>query len=345
MASRRERLQRSLQLHLDLASNRGSCDRISLRRASMRRKIALNNPGTWGMSVLTSVGISVVSKEDVRAAYRLIHGREPENEEVVASHVATYSSLSELRHAFIYSREFLSSRSIDGPLYVAKVPERYGKNQNLYEARGGLARREDATAFLSMGGAGDLPRYYFLSLAIDQIIREGIAGDFAELGVYRGATASILATMARRAKRSVYLLDTFEGFAERDLVEIDTGRGLDFADTSIDAVRALVGEENVHFVKGYFPESATNIPDTAAFSLVHIDCDLYAPFRSSLEYFWPRLSPGGFLIMHDYLSLHWAGAEKAVDEFFTDKAEAIIPIPDVSGTVATRKSRVLETKK
>jgi len=35
----------------DLASNRGSCDRISLRRASMRRKIALNNPGIWEMSI------------------------------------------------------------------------------------------------------------------------------------------------------------------------------------------------------------------------------------------------------------------------------------------------------
>jgi hypothetical protein len=34
----------------DLASNRGSCDRISLRRTSMRRKITLNNPGIWGMS-------------------------------------------------------------------------------------------------------------------------------------------------------------------------------------------------------------------------------------------------------------------------------------------------------
>src|ERR1700730_13898748 len=35
----------------DLASNRGSCDRISLRCASMRQKITLNKPGLWGMSV------------------------------------------------------------------------------------------------------------------------------------------------------------------------------------------------------------------------------------------------------------------------------------------------------
>ena len=282
----------------------------------------------------------MVSKEDVRAAYQLIHGREPENEEVVASHAATYSSLNELRHAFIYSHEFLSSRSIDGPLYVAKVPERYGTNQNLYEARGGLARHEDANAYLSMGGAGDLPRYYFLSLAIDQIVREGIAGDFAELGVYRGATASILATMARRARRSVYLLDTFEGFAESDLVDIDTGRGLHFADTSIEAVRALVGEGSVYFIKGHFPESASDIPDTKTFSLVHIDCDLYAPFKHALEYFWPRLAAGGFLVMHDYLSLHWPGAEKAADEFFADRPETLVPIPDVSGTVVARKNRV-----
>jgi len=285
----------------------------------------------------------MVSKEDVRAAYRLIYGREAESEELVAQHAAKYSSWSELRQAFIHSWEFLSSRSVDRPdgrLYVAASPERYVTNQSSYEARGGILRREDADTFLSNGGDGDLPRYYCLTLAIDQIVQEGIAGDFAELGVYRGATASILATMARRAGRSVYLLDTFEGFPERDFVGVDTGRRVAYADTSIQAVRALVGEESVHFIKGYFPESASAIPDAATFSLVHIDCDLYAPFKAALEYFWPRLAPGGFLVMHDYLSLHWPGVEKAVDEFFADKAESIVPIPDASGTAVARKNRV-----
>jgi hypothetical protein len=36
----------------DLAANRGACDRISLRVGSMRRKIAPNNSGIWGMSDL-----------------------------------------------------------------------------------------------------------------------------------------------------------------------------------------------------------------------------------------------------------------------------------------------------
>src|SRR5438309_1511692 len=98
----------------------------------------------------------MVTSEEVVAAYRLILGREPESEEIVRFQAARYSSLRELRHAFIYSHEFLTSRHIDGPLYVACVPARYSQNQHIYWERGGLVREEDATGFLSRGVAGDL---------------------------------------------------------------------------------------------------------------------------------------------------------------------------------------------
>jgi len=74
-----------------------------------------------------------------------------------------------------------------------------------------------------------------------------------------------------------------------------------------------------------------------SFCLVHLDCDLYAPFQAALRYFYPRLVSGGFLILHDYANAHWKGAEKAVDEFFADKPEKVIPIPDKSGTAVLRK--------
>jgi len=60
---------------------------------------------------------------------------------------------------------------------------------------------------------------------------------------------------------------------------------------------------------------------------------------SALDYFYPRLVPGGFLVAHDYSSLHWNGAEKAVDEFFLDKPECPLPMPDNAGSVAIRKAR------
>jgi O-methyltransferase len=87
--------------------------------------------------------------------------------------------------------------------------------------------------------------------------------------------------MARRLGRIVYLLDTFSGFDEADLKGIDAGISTSFADTSIEAVSELVGEQNVTFVPGYFPASALQLPPYGTYCLVHIDCDLYAPMRSA----------------------------------------------------------------
>jgi O-methyltransferase len=214
-------------------------------------------------------------------------------------------------------------------------PQRYGTNYPRYIALGGLARPEDDV--LRFGS--DLARFFFFYLAFDQLVKEGLSGDLLELGVYKGHTAILLAKIARHLKTTAYLLDTFEGFSPKDIRGIDVGARDDFADTSLEAVRAFVGEERTCFIKGYFPDTASEIPSDASFCLIHIDCDLYAPTRSALELFYPRLIPGGFLIVHDYSSLHWPGTEKAVDEFLANKPEASIPLPDSSGSVVIRKQR------
>jgi SAM-dependent methyltransferase len=48
----------------------------------------------------------MVSTEDVRAAYRLILDRAPENEDVLIEHARRYNSVAELRDAFLNSAEF-----------------------------------------------------------------------------------------------------------------------------------------------------------------------------------------------------------------------------------------------
>ncbi len=123
------------------------------------------------------------------------------------------------------------------------------------------------------------------------------------------------------------------------MVGIDRGLPIQFKDTSLDAVKQLVGEERTVFVKGYFPESATQLDPATQYALVHIDCDLYAPMTSALKYFYPRLAPGGYFFIHDYTSLSWQGAERAVDDFFADKAEAGVSLPDGAGTIVVRKAR------
>ncbi len=220
------------------------------------------------------------------------------------------------------------------------LPHRFSVKFPRYKELGGLVDiAADGRAYAGNGPMQDVERLIFLSLAFDQIHKENVPGDFLELGVYQGSTATVLAHSARRLDRHLYLLDTFEGFDSKDFNGIDAGRVVDFTNTSLETVKARVGETNTTYIKGYFPETAAQLPSDAQYCLVHIDVDLYAPILSGLEYFYHRLSPGGFLIVHDYSSLEWEGVEKAVDEFFADKPECVIPIPDSAGSVAIRRQR------
>lgn len=224
------------------------------------------------------------------------------------------------------------------------LPQRFGIHYQRYQQLGGLVDvTEDARAYAGLEQLRDVERLMFLSLAFDQIHKEGLEGDFLELGVYQGSTAAVLARYARRLDRQLYLLDTYEGFVEEDLNGLDAGRRVDFTDTSLDAVRTRVGEVNTKYVKGYFPESAKQLPADGRYCLVHIDTDLYSPIMSGLEYFYPRMVPGGYLIVHDYGSLAWDGAERAVDIFFADKPECVIQIPDSSGSAVIRRLRSPDT--
>jgi hypothetical protein len=224
--------------------------------------------------------------------------------------------------------------------YLARLPDRYSFQLKKYIEQGGQLKTEDLAAFVhdnEGNNSGDLPRFFFFQLVLDQILKEGIRGDVAELGVYKGNTAALLAKLARLQGTTAFLFDTFEGFSSTDLHGLDSDKLPQFGDTSLDAVERLVGKENVRFVKGQFPESLKLVPQDLSYCLVHLDCDLYAPTKAAIEYFYPRLTPGGFLIMHDYSGMFWDGIETAVDQFFNFVPEKVVPIPDKSGTVVIRR--------
>jgi hypothetical protein len=100
-------------------------------------------------------------------------------------------------------------------MYYACVPDRYSENLEKFIRQGGIDDREGLQKFLQDNesrNAGDLPRYYLLRLVCDQLLKEGLCGDVAEVGVYKGNTAFMLAQYARRVNAVAYLLDTFTGF-------------------------------------------------------------------------------------------------------------------------------------
>jgi O-methyltransferase len=191
-----------------------------------------------------------------------------------------------------------------------------------------------ADAHDAIVGETDYFRYATLGLSVQRVEDEQIAGAFAEVGVYRGATSAFVHSLV--PGRRFYLFDTFTGFdAERDPAAGGDDR---FRDTSAEAVRRRVGpSEHVVLRPGYVPDTFDGLEDET-FAWVLLDLDLLAPTVASLEFFYPRLAEGGYLIVHDYNSPEsgWA-CKRALDAFLRDKPERLIDVGDRWGSALLRK--------
>jgi O-methyltransferase len=201
----------------------------------------------------------------------------------------------------------------------------------------------------ALGYCGSIVRLDALMEAIDiraavtrrlaeRIEGAGIPGAVAELGVYRGEFAQLLNGLF--PGRPLYLFDTFEGFDPRDLAD-EAARGLsrpadgaEFSDTSAESVLAAMPHpESIILRKGCFPKTAVGIEESFAFA--SLDADLYAPTLAGLEWFWPRLSVGGCILLHDYGNARFPGVSRAVEDFERERGRLpLVPLGDLHGSAA-----------
>ena len=179
----------------------------------------------------------------------------------------------------------------------------------------------------------DKVRFYNLWFQIERLRKNKVKGVFAELGVHKGQTAKLIHHMD--TDRIFYLFDTFEGFPEKNLKkETQSGGRFStemFADTNADQVKIFInGNENLIFKAGFFPDTTDGI-ENESFAFVNIDADLYVPTIEALRFFYPRLSIGGVIVIHDY-NHTWDGVPKAVNEFVETIPDALIELPDWQGS-------------
>ena len=174
-----------------------------------------------------------------------------------------------------------------------------------------------------------------LCSAIRYIEQIEIKGAVVECGVWRGGSMMAIARTlinCGRTDRDLYLFDTFEGMTKPGPLDIslkgDSAEALlkQSAKTEDDMVWCYAPMErvvqslaltqypstHVHFVPGPVEQTlAVSAPEQI--SLLRLDTDWYASTKHELDILFPKLRPGGVLIIDDYG--HWEGARRAVDEY------------------------------
>ncbi len=189
----------------------------------------------------------------------------------------------------------------------------------------------------------DKNRFYTLWFQMRRIEEQHIPGSLAELGVYKGHTAKLIHHMS--PQRKLYLFDSFSGLPKQVIREDCDGKvrpqTVKFDNTSKKGVlKYIEGNSNVEVREGIFPETATGLDDET-FAFVHLDADLYQSTLDGLNFFYPKLNPGGCIIVHDY-NHNWEGVRKAVDEFSETIPEYFVDMPDIYGSVVLIKNRHLK---
>lgn len=171
-----------------------------------------------------------------------------------------------------------------------------------------------------------------------------IPGAIVECGVWRGGFMMAAATVLRELgdERELHLFDTFSGMTKPTSEDVDykgvpASRQFELAAKSdvvdwcladVEDVRANLAStgypaSKCHFVRG---DVLRTLPDAAPgeIALLHLDTDWYESTLHELQHCYPRLSPGGILIVDDYG--HWSGCRKAVDEYLGSSGQFLCPL-------------------
>jgi O-methyltransferase len=170
-----------------------------------------------------------------------------------------------------------------------------------------------------------------------------IPGSTAECGVYRGiGSAMICQTLQDHyaPHERHFGFDSFAGVSAPDehdkLANGDSPWTKGQLTTSYEATAQMLGEFSFcQLVQGWIPDTFPVAADHR-FRLVHIDVDLYEPTLASLQFFYPRLNPGGLIVLDDHGFANCPGARQAALEYFAGQPDPVIDLATGQGFILKR---------
>ena len=161
----------------------------------------------------------------------------------------------------------------------------------------------------------------------ERAFTEGVPGDFIETGVWRGGACILMRAVIAAygdAARKVICADSFAGLPppSPDAYPADLNdRHHEFDQLAIPLEqvqdnfrRYELLDEQVVFLKGLFKDTLPGL-SAERFAVIRCDGDMYESTIQALEALYPRLSPGGFLIIDDYGAI--PACRAAVEDYRT----------------------------
>lgn len=161
-----------------------------------------------------------------------------------------------------------------------------------------------------------------------EVVARKIPGDIVECGVFAGANAAAMARAILDANKlsweesniRIHLFDSFTGIPQagpEDKEFLEAGHPAGLSACSLDQVKANmrhwgIPDDLLVWHPGMFQDTMPGIEfDIDQIALLRLDGDLYESTKVCMEYLYPLVSKGGWVICDDY---QLSGARKAVHE-------------------------------
>lgn len=170
-----------------------------------------------------------------------------------------------------------------------------------------------------------LKRLDNLQFCVEDVLANNIPGDLIETGVWRGGATIFMRAILKAhgvEDRVVWVADSFEGVPppNNENYPSDAGDRLythKALKVSMEQVkenfeRYGLRDKHVRFLQGWFRETLPNSP-IERLAVMRLDGDLYESTMDALVHLYPKLSPGGYVIVDDYGAI--ANCRQAVEDY------------------------------
>lgn len=151
-----------------------------------------------------------------------------------------------------------------------------------------------------------------LQFCMEDVLRRNVPGDFIETGAWRGGACIFMRAILAAwdiDDRKVYVADSFMGLPEPDEKSYPEDAGdphhtwqslaVPLDEVKENFRRYGLLDDQVHFLAGWFRDTLPNA-DIEKLAVLRLDGDMFESTIVALDALYPKLAPGGYVIVDDY---------------------------------------------